>query len=90
MKKAFEEYLIKKGYRQVTGSGNPSTVYDYCRRVDRVAKEENLTWEEMAEKIDDVLPCYDEGGIRQETGRKSHGAVINALRRFSEFAKHTA
>ena len=35
MKKAFEEYLIKNGYRQVTGSGNPSTVYDYCRRVDR-------------------------------------------------------
>ncbi|WP_294557320.1 hypothetical protein [uncultured Mailhella sp.] len=65
MKKAFEEYLIKNGYRQVTGSGNPGTVYDDCRRVDRVAKKENLTWGELAEKIDDMLPCHDEGVSRR-------------------------
>ena len=53
MKKAFKEYLIKNGYRQVTGSDNPDIVYDDCRRVDRVAKEENLTWEELAEKIEE-------------------------------------
>ena len=87
MRKAFENYLVKCGYRQVTGSGNPSTVYDYCHRVDRVARKENLTWEEMAEKMGEILSLYEKGGIKQEQGRTSHGAVINALKRFSEFVK---
>ena len=44
MKEAFENYLTVRGYSKVTPSGHPSTVYDYCRRIDFVAKEEGVSW----------------------------------------------
>ncbi len=85
MKKKFEKYLIEHKYKKTTPSGLPSTVYDYCNRVDAVAKDEGMTWEELAKEIKNVLPQYDKDGIKQQLGEKSHHAVINALRRFSEF-----
>lgn len=87
MKEAFKKYLIDRGYKCVTPSGNPSTVDDYCKRVDRITAEENLTWQELAERIDDILPYYDKGGHKQYLGEKSHRSFINALKRFSEFVK---
>ncbi|HJA77578.1 MAG TPA: hypothetical protein H9774_12115 [Candidatus Desulfovibrio gallistercoris] len=87
MKEAFKKYLIDRGYKYVTPSGNPSTVDDYCNRVDRITAEENLTWQELAERIDDILPYYDKGGRKQYIGEKSHRSFINALKRFSEFVK---
>ena len=39
----------------------------------------------IAKEIKNVLPQYDKDGIKQQLGEKSHHAVINALRRFSEF-----
>ena len=87
MKEDFEAYLVARGYKQVTPSGKPSTVYDYCRRIDFIVQEERCTWQELAEKIDDILPCYDSGGSKEGLGRLSHSAVINALKRFSEFIK---
>ena len=87
MKEAFKKYLIDRGYKYVTPSGNPSTVDDYCNRVDRITAEENLPGEEVAERIDDCLPYYDKGGRKQYIGEKSHRSFINALKRFSEFVK---
>lgn len=85
MKKAFEEYLVKHGYKKVTESGNPSTVYSYCRGIDFVAREEGLDWDSLAEHIERIVPQYDTGGIKQPLGEKSRKTVINALKRFSEF-----
>lgn len=87
MKKQFEEYLISKGYKQTTPSGNPSTVYDYVKRINNICKWENITWEELANNIQVYLPQYDIGGKKEDLGKKSHNAVINDLRRFSEFVK---
>lgn len=39
--KQFELYLIRQGFSVRTPSGNPSTVYDYCKRVNRVCADEN-------------------------------------------------
>ena len=85
MKKQFEVYLINRGYKQRTPSGNPSTVYDYIKRIDKVCEWENITWGQLAEDIQTILPQYDIGGEKEDLGRISHRAVINALRRFSEF-----
>ena len=85
MKKQFEKYLIDKGYKQLTPSGNPSTVYDYIKRIDKICEIENINWQQLADNIQTVLEEYDIGGIKEELGKKSHNAVINALRRFSEF-----
>lgn len=85
MKKQFEEYLINKGYKQTTPSGQPSTVYDYMKRIDRVCEWENMNWEQLADSIQKILSQYDIGGEKENLGKISHNAVINALRRFSDF-----
>ena len=89
MKNAFENFLIEKGYSLVTPSGNPSTVYDYIKRIDKICKWEDKTWQELVDDIDAVLSQYDVGGVKEEYGNKSHNAVINALRRFKEFIDST-
>jgi hypothetical protein len=33
---SFRDYLISEGYKQTTPSGHPSTVYDYCKRIEFV------------------------------------------------------
>jgi hypothetical protein len=85
VKKQFETFLREKGYSQKTPSGAPSTVYDYSKRVGRVCKWENMTWMELADNISTILVLYGVGGIKEDKGKLSHSAVINALKRFSEF-----
>ncbi len=85
MKKQFENYLIDKGYKVTTPSGNPSTVYDYLKRIDKVCEWESISWSELSNHISRIVSQYDTGGSKEELGRKSHNAVINALRRYSEF-----
>lgn len=85
MKKQFEEYLINKGYKQTTPSGQPSTVYDYTNRIDRICKWENMTWKQVAGSIQKLLSQYDTGGEKEDLGKISHNAVINALKRFTDF-----
>jgi len=87
MKLQFEEYLIKRGYAVTTKSGNPSTVYDYLSRIEKVCEWECTTLADLAKNIGTILAKYDIGGSREKFGNKSHRAVINALKRFSEFLK---
>jgi len=85
MKEAFEKYLIAKGYKTETPTGNRSTVYDYIYRIDKVCEREHLSWKELADNISSILPEYDGGGIKEHLGKQSHSSVINALKRFAEF-----
>jgi hypothetical protein len=85
MKQKFQEYLAKQGYSVTTPSGNPSTVYDYAKRIDRVCEWENTTWAGLAKNIGTIVTQYDTGGGKEHLGKKSNSAVINALKRFSEF-----
>lgn len=87
MKNNFENYLISQGYSQKTPNGNPSTVYDYIKRIDKVCEYEKTSWEMLAQHIATTVREYDIGGIKQELGDQSHRAVINALKRFEEFVK---
>lgn len=87
MKKQFEGYLIKQGYAVETPSGKQSTVYDYIKRIDKVCKIENTTWHDLAMSIDEIVIKYDSGGCKESIGNQSHRAVINAIKRFSEFLK---
>ena len=85
MKEQFIEYLISQGYKVETPSGKPSTVYDYSKRIDKVCRLENTTWEGLAKNITYIIVQYDKGGTKEEYGKQSHDAVINALKRFSEY-----
>ena len=88
MKDRFQNYLIQQGYSTVTGSGSPSTVYDYAKRIDRICEEEGLSWSSLANTIDSIIPKYDTGGSKEEFGKQSHNAVINALKRYQEFCHY--
>ena len=84
MELAFEEYLINAGYKEETDSGNPSTVFSYTNAI-RVLEEEELNWHSLQNNIDNIVPIYDIGGVKQRIGAKSNSTVINALKRFREF-----
>ena len=90
MKEKFKAHLISRGYSEFTPSGQPSTVYDYARRIDYVCQWENMNWAMLTEQIGNVVPLYDKGGAKEHLGNKSHKAVINALLRFQEFAQEIA
>lgn len=87
MKKGFQNYLIEQGYSLTTPSGNPSTVYDYQKRIDKVCEWEGCTWEILATNISKIVAEYDVGGSKETEGNKSHRAVINALKRFEIFVQ---
>lgn len=85
IKSSFQEFLIKQGYKITTPSGNPSTVYDYKKRIDFVCEIENITWEQLAENIDSIINLYEPSGAKSMLGAKSHNAVISALKQFKIF-----
>ena len=85
MKTQFKTYLIEKGYSLTTPSGYPSTVYDYQKRIDKVCVWEHCTWEELASNIENIVIQYDIGGDKEQFGKRSHSAVINALKRYRDF-----
>lgn len=85
MRDKFENYLKDLGYKDLTENGNPSTVDDYLKRIDRVLETEGLTWNNLPNHIDRIVDDYDTGGIHESIGNKSHRSVINALKRFQDF-----
>lgn len=87
MRTEFEKYLIKCGYKTVTPSGKPSTVYDYLKRIDKVCENEGLTWISLKDNISRIVCEYDVGGLKEDLGAQSHNAVINALKRYQEFVE---
>ena len=87
MRKKFKQFLIDRGYKEYTQVGCPSTVYDYIKRIDFVCKQENTDWYGLSQKIDNVLPQYEQGGNKESLGAKSHNAVKCALRCFYSFSK---
>lgn len=82
---AFEEYLANAGYCEYTASGNPSTVFSYTHAIKKVLEEEGLSWYSLQSDIENIVPIYDIGGVKQHIGAKSNCTVINALKRFNEF-----
>lgn len=85
MEQQFKEFLIGEGYSEYTPSGNRSTVYDYLMRVNRIKDWENLTWDSLKDNISRIVMLYDIGGQKEDIGKKSHNAYINALRAFQRF-----
>ena len=83
----FKIYLIQQGYSEFTPSGNPSTVYDYMKRVEKICDRENITIKRLAKNISFYVDKYGPTGNEAEFGRRSHNAFISALRKFEDFVK---
>jgi len=81
----FERYLIQQGYSEYTPSGNPSTVYDYAKRIEKICERERISLKQLADNISFYVKKYDTFGSEAEFGKRSHNAFISALKRFEEF-----
>ena len=77
LREQFYQFLLKEGFSGKTLSGNTSTIYDYTKRIERVCKEESLSWEELLNSIDIIVTQYDKGGTKEELGKQSKSIVIN-------------
>ena len=66
MLKEFEKYLEQKGYSRITPSGNPSTTADYPKRIEMVARLEQITIDEVVSRLETLIKEYDAGGIKEE------------------------
>ena len=85
MKIEFKNWLVSKGYKEFSASGNRSTAIDYPGRIERVCMLEKLTWDGLAKNISKILPQYETAGEKQTIGKRSHESVVNALRQFKKF-----
>lgn len=85
MKEQFYQYLVAQGKKEYTASGRRSTVYSYCNRINRICEMENMSWEQLAGSIQNVIPKYDIGGIYEKYGLSSRKTPINALKAYAEF-----
>lgn len=83
----FRIHLIEQGYSEFTPSGNPSTVYDYVKRVEKISDREKITIKDLGKNISFYVDKYGPMGKESEFGKRSHNAFISALRRFEEFVK---
>jgi hypothetical protein len=83
----FKRYLIEQGYSEYTPSGNPSTVYDYGKRIEKICERERISIKQLADNIGVYVIKYDTFGSEAEFGKRSHNAFISALKRFEEFRK---
>ena len=78
MQKQFEQYLQSKNYR-------PTTSIDYPARLERLCRKEKISYEYLAQNLNEIMPQYEKTGKKSSYGKRSHSSVINALRRFAEF-----
>ena len=86
IEEAYEDYLIKAGYKIETDDGDPSTVYSYINAIkNHVLENEGISWSDLKNDIDNIVKIYGKGGAKELIGAKSNSTVINALMRFKEF-----
>lgn len=65
LKTDFQNWLIKQGCKERTNKGRPSTVYEYCQRIDRLCDKlygnhTTKEWEKLSVNIGKILiSCYE-------------------------------
>lgn len=65
LRSSFKDWLIKQNCKERTDKGRPSTVYEYCKRIDRLCDKlydnhSSENWETLAINIGKVLISYYE------------------------------
>ena len=81
----FQVYLIRRGYKEFTPAGLPSTAPQYKNAVSEIKSYEGIPLELFCRNIDSIIKEYDVGGRKQNLGEQGHRTWINALKRFKEY-----
>lgn len=85
-KENFMKYLKNEDYKDWTGSGFPSTIYQYAKAIEKVMKLECVdTYLDLTDHIQAIINKYGENGEKKAIGEEGHSTVINALKRYSEY-----
>jgi hypothetical protein len=79
LKEDFKTYLTESGYE-------PSVVYAYPRAIGIVCAEENIGWKTLLLCINKIIPLYSKDGVKEHIGNYQNKTVINALKRYRDFA----
>jgi hypothetical protein len=88
MKKEFRKWLAESEHLpEYSISGSRSTAIDYAYRIGRVARNENMTLEDLAVNVISVLSKYERTGDNSNFGKMSHESVLNALRYFKKYTR---
>ena len=83
---AFEYFLLKKEYSELSEKGNESTVYDYSKRVMRICKQEGFaSLDEFLPSLKDLITEIDNGVDKTKKGTLIDKNDKSALRKFYEF-----
>ena len=82
----YEMYLEAAGYAVIGVNGSASTVPQYSYAVEKVLEREGLSWNQLKNDIDNIVKKYDKNGAEEDYGNRGNKTVINALKRFQEFA----
>ena len=82
----YEMYLEAAGYAVIGVHGSASTVPQYSYAVEKVLEREGLSWNQLKNDIDNIVKKYDKNGAEEDYGNRGNKTVINALKRFQEFA----
>ena len=81
----YRDYLVEKGYSDLTPQGKPSTATDYSKRVKKIVERENISITQLSNNIDSYIEDYGPTGNNSEYGKMSNEAPINALIQFKGF-----
>ena len=83
--KNYANWLESHGFKAVTQSQKPSTIYDYCRSLKRVCAWEGKTIEQLGDSIAEILPMYCATGIHSVRGRMVSRSVRSSLVQLKKF-----
>ena len=79
LKEDFKTYLAESGYE-------PTVAYAYPRAIGIVCAEERFGWKTLLQNIRKIIPLYSTGGAKENIGNYQNKTVINALKRYRDFA----
>ena len=79
LKEDFKTYLKESGYE-------PSVVYAYPRAIGIVCAEEHIGWKTLLQNVNKIIPLYSQDGVKEDIGNYQNKTVINALKRYRDFA----
>ena len=83
---AFEYYLVKNEYSEVSDKGNDSTVFDYSKRVISICKQEGYSsLDEFLPNLREIITEIDNGTDKTKNGTLLDKNDKSALRKFNEF-----
>lgn len=81
----FKSWLSEQGFAAKTHSGRESTCYSYVKGVLYICDKEQLNINQLADKVFEILPMYQKGGLYETRGRQISRSVRCGLSQFSKF-----